>query len=183
MPSKIKIEIRAELRNPQGKLIKRLPWKRANSLLKQFIQVLQVQASQTSIDIKRTDGTTSAQAISSTAFKLNAAAANTNWGVIIGTGTTPVTMADFTLEARVYTNIVFGVPSFAAENPDASTWRLAIARTFLNQTGASLGIREVGLAMPDSNAVAYILLDHSLYSVDVPNGVTVTLTYRITVSL
>lgn len=183
MPSKIKIQIRAELHGPAGRLIKRFPWKKANSLLCQFIQVLQIQASQVAINIKRTDGTTSANSISTAAFRLNAAAVNADWGMIIGTGTTAVTMTDFALETRVFTNIVFGIVSFAAENPDVATWRLAIARTFLNNTGASLGIREVGLASVDQPGTKYILVDRSLYSVDVPNGVTVTMTYRITISL
>ena len=183
MPSKFKIEVRAELRNPQGKLIKRLPWKKANSLLKGFIQILMAQMSGVSQTVKDTGGTDRAVIAAVKNFCLAAAATETPYGIAIGTGTTAVTMTDNKLETQVTTNIVHAAPSFAVENPDTSTWRVAIARVFTNNTGASLGIREVALYGQATASLYNICVDRTLYSVDVPSGVGVTLTYRITVSL
>ena len=183
MPSKIKIEIRAELRDSQGKLIKRFPWKKANSLLKQFLQALAVQLSQVAQTIKGTDNSDNSTSPQSSMLQVNAGAGIITWGMLIGTGTTAVTMTDYKLAALVTANIAHGAATFAVENPDVSTWRLAMSRVFTNNTGASLGIREVALYTDMAAYAAMVCLERTLYSVDVPNGVAVTLTYRITVSL
>jgi len=183
MPSKIKIEIRAQL-HKDGKIIKTLPWKPANSLLKQFIQILAIQMAVVNQTLKAIDNTDNSTAQGAFAFGANALLAATTLGILIGTGTTPVTMTDYKLETQVTTNITHAVVTFAIENPDSSTWRLAIARVLTNNTGASLGIREVALYVTAGTGSALkFCADHTLYSVDVPNGVGVTLTYRITVSL
>lgn len=183
MPSKIKIEIRAQL-HKDGKILKTLPWKRANSLLKQFIQILAIQMAGANQTLKATDNTDNSTANGAYAFGANAAAAATTLGTVIGTGTDDVTMADYKLKTQVTTNITHGIETFAVENPDSSTWRVAIVRVFTNNTGASLGIREVALYVTAGIGSALKFCgDHTLYSVDVPNGVSVTLTYRITVSL
>jgi len=183
MPFKLKAEIRAELRDRQGKLIRRLPWRPAQSLLKQFIQCLAIQAAQANQTIKLVSGADQSVGTSPDALRVDGPAADTVKGIVIGTGTNPVAMADYKLQTQVTTNITHSVVSFAVENPDANTWRVAISRIFTNQTGASLGIREVGLYNKIGVVPAAICLDRTLYSVDVPNGVAVTLTYRITVTL
>jgi hypothetical protein len=92
-------------------------------------------------------------------------------------------MTDNKLETPLSTNVAHSAVSFAVENPDASTWRLAISRVFTNNTGATIAIRECALYCYAVSAAWIVCLDHTLYSVDVPNGVAVTLTYRLTVSL
>lgn len=183
MPSKIKIEIRAELRDVSGRLIKRFPWKSANSLLKQFIQVLAVQMSQIAQSIRTTINTLISLGAETSSFQVNAGIDITTWGILIGTGTTAVTMTDYKLVTQVSANVAHGAVSLAVENPDAATWRLAISRAFTNNTGASLGIREVAIYFDPGAWAEMICLDRTLYSVDVPNGVAVTFTYRITVTL
>jgi len=183
MPFKITTEIRAELRDRQGKLIRRLPWKPANSLLKQFIQLLTVQMQQAAVTIKDTTNTDRSVTTHAVNFAAQPPAGNTAYGTLIGTGTNPVTMADYKLQTQVSTNIAHAAPTFAIESPDANTWRLAIARVFTNNTGASLGIREVAIYAMGTAGAYYLCVDRSLYSVDVPNGIGVTLTYRITVTL
>lgn len=161
----------------------RFPWKKANSLLKQFIQCLAMQMGQANTQFKCVSGTLRTFSAQSTAFRLYVSARPTASSIVIGTGTTPVAMDDYKLETQVSTNITHPADAVAVENPDASTWRVSIARAFTNNTGASLGIREVALYWDESSGVDPVCLDHTLYSVDVPNGVCVTLTYRITVSL
>lgn len=183
MPSNIKIEIGAELRDSQGKLIKRFPWKRANSLLKQFVQCLAMQMSQAGVTFKAVDGANHSYGPQASAFRTYVGVRATGSSILIGTGTTPVTMTDYKLETQVSANITHPADTVAVENPDSSTWRVSIARVFTNNTGASLGIREVAIYWDEVSGVANVCLDRTLYSVDVPNGVGVTLTYRITISL
>jgi len=181
MPSKIKTEILAVLKDKNGKTIKTLQPRKANSLLKQFIQLLACQfgaGNQTMLDVGAVSRVVGQ---STTNFDISTAGTGTVYGMLIGTGTTPVTMTDTKIETQVSTNIAHAAHTLAVENPDASTWRLNISRIFTNNTGALLQIKEV--AIHATGATFKFCLDHSLYSLDVPAGVSATLTYRITVSL
>ena len=179
----LKIEIQAVLTDPDGNVIRRYPWKRANSLLKQFIQILMTQLSSTSQTVTETDGTTTDGAENASNLDCAAAAAATTKGIVIGTGETAVTMTDYKLQTQVITNITHAAVTFATENPDASIWRAAISRGFTNNTGATLSVKEVGLYCNFTGTTIYVCIDRTLYAVDVPSGVTLTLTYRITISL
>ena len=111
--------------------------------------------------------------------------ATTDAGIMIGTGTTVVAMTDTKLVTQVTTNITYGASVITAENPNASTWRAAIARPFTNSTGSVLNVTEVGLVSRgyDGSANRNFIIDRTLYSISIPNGATVTITYRITITL
>jgi hypothetical protein len=183
MKYKIKIEIGAVL-HKDGKIIKILPWKRARSLLKQFVQLLAIQLQQSGLTVKDTANADQAYVAIASNLAVDGGAAATTKGIVVGTGTGAVAMTDYKLGTQVTTNVTHAAVSFAVENPDTATWRVAISRVFTNATGASLGIREVGLYHLAAVApVGPYCLDRTLYSVDVPNGVAVTMTYRISLSL
>ena len=179
----IKVEIQAFLTNSDGKVIRRYPWKQANSLLKQFIQVLMAQLSQASQTVTDTGGTSRAGAGAILNLKASAGATDTTFGIVIGTGETTVTMTDYKLQTQVTTNIAHAITTFATENPDTSTWRAAISRALTNNTGATLSVKEVGLYCTFTASGYIVCADRTLYAVDVPSGVSLTLTYRVTVSL
>jgi len=183
MPFKARAEIRAELKDPQGNVIRRMPWRPARSLLKQFIQLLAAQMSQVNQTIKDTSGTDRTGAQASQNLQANAPAGTTTFGMLIGTGTNPVTMADYKLQTQVTAGIGHAAVQFAVENPDEKTWRVAISRIFTNNTAATLAIKEVALYAYFTSSMYTVCLDRSLYSVNVPVGVAVTLTYRITAIL
>ena len=178
----LRTEIGAEIRNRNGKLLRRLPFRECHSLLKQFIQILGVQMGGSSQTIKDTGGTNRASAANSLNFSCFATSQTTH-GIVIGTGETPVTMTDYKLQTQVTASIVHQTMSFAVEEPDANTWRIAISRGFLNNTGAELNIKEAGLYVLFSGSAYFICADRTLYPVAVPAGTTLTLTYRITVTL
>lgn len=183
MSIKLKLEIRAEIHR-DGKLVKRYPWKRANSLLRQFIQILTVQLGLAPIVMTDTGGTaTRSLTQSGNNFYAAAAAASTVAGIQIGTGTTPVAMTDIKIETQSVTNVAYGICVVSVENPDASTWRSVVTRTFTNNTGSVLNITEIALVCWGGNTPWFFCIDHTLYSVSVPSGSSVTLTYRITISL
>ena len=177
-----KIEIGAEIRNFEGRLVRKVPFRRCHSLLKQFIQLLTVQVSRSHQNIKNTVGNVVDIRYDDRNFEsdpLN----NTNFGIIIGNGhTNAVTMEDYNLEAQLTTNIVHQTQSFAIENPDSSSWRLAISRGFLNNTGSTVNIKEVGL-ISYMEVNFFGLMDRTLYSVSFENNTTLILTYRITITL
>lgn len=183
MRSKTILEVKAELRDPDGMLIKAYPWKRVNSLLKQYVQMHACFFAQANQTITDTGGVNRNCSVQGDNMKLNALAAGTTFGLLVGTGTNPVTMTDVALQAQVVTNVSHSAVVFAVENPDVSTWRNTITRVFTNNTGALLSIRELALYAYAQTLTWYFCLDRALYSVDVPAGVAVTLTFRITQTL
>jgi len=175
------VKIRAELRDPSGRLIRAYPWVPANSLIAAFLKLLKVQMSTANETIKDTAGVDHSIAQNAANFSCNAPAPDTTFGMVIGTGTNPVTMTDYKLQTQVTTNITHTVQSFALDAPNASTYVLDLIRSFTNNTGATLGIREVALYC---KGLTYVhCVDRTLYSVDVPAGLAVTFTYRFIVSL
>lgn len=183
MQSHSKVEVRATITDGSGKIVKRYPWTRANSLIKQFIQDMMAhmsQVAQTVLDITNVARTC---AVSGSGIDCAAAAALTTKGIVIGTGTNAVAMTDYALQTQVTANIDHGSMSIGLENPDANTWRVALQRAFVNNTGGTLSIKEVGLYALISGLTFSMCIDRTLYSVDVASGLTLTLTYRITISL
>ena len=180
---KVKIEMQAEVYREDGTLRRRYPWKRIDALLKQFAQILMYHLSQAAQTIKDTAGVDKLMYASLPSFAANAPAATTTYGLVIGTGTDPVTMADNKLQTQVTTNITHQAGTFLLENPDASTWRVACTRVFTNGTGATLEIKEVALYTNNTANGYKFCFDRALYSVSVPNGENVSITYRITITL
>ena len=177
-----KIEIGAEIRSRRGRVLKRYPFQECHSLLKGFIQILYTQMAHNGAVIKDIDGIM--QTGSSNTYNLSmACTSQTNWSIVIGTGTTVVTITDWKLASQITSNIVHQTPTFAVENPDSSTWRLAISRGFTNNTGAVVNVKEVGGIGSFKEGNEYVLLDRTLYDVSFQTGETLTLTYRITISL
>jgi len=176
-------EMRAVVRDKRGRIINIYPWRKTHSLLKQFIQLLTVQFSQANQTITLVDGTSFSMAPLAGNFQANGPSGNTLYGIVIGTGTTPVTMTDNKLEAQATTNIAHAAPSFAVENPTSSAWRIVISRGFTNNTGATLSVREVAIYTYTGSTGKYICNERSLYSVAVPAGATLTMTWRLTATL
>lgn len=178
----LKTEIGAEIRGVDGKLRVKIPFQRCHSLLKQFIQLLYCQCAQSAISIKDTSGVM--HSVGADSMNLRANATNqTAFGVVIGSGdTNPVAMDDYKLEAQLTSNIGHNNVSVATESAGASIWRLVIARGFNNNTGGTVNVKEVGLYVFNST-IYQVCVDRTLYDVSFVAGETLTLTYRLTITL
>ena len=110
------------------------------------------------------------------------AGVETTLGLVIGSGTTPVKMDDYQVETQLTANIAHAWDSFATENPDAATWRAAISRGFTNNTGAAVTVKEVALYCRMGSSYRGCI-DRTLYEVTFQAGETLTLTYRISITL
>ena len=178
----VKLEIGAEIRRADGTVRKNVPFRQCHCLVKGFIQLLYAQMAGSNVTIKDTSGTNRTEAAH--AYNLLVAyGTQTTQGILIGTGTTAVTIADYNLAQQITSNIEHQTATFAIENPDSETWRLAISRGFVNNTGTDQDIKEVGLVAGFSSNVYKILIDRTLYNATVAIGETLTLTYRISVTL
>jgi hypothetical protein len=113
----------------------------------------------------------------------NAGAATTTYGIVIGTGTTPVDIDDYSLEAQVTTNIAHGICATSPQNPDASTWRAQATRTFTNNTGAPLTIEEAAIYVNDTGASWKFCIDRTLHHAVVVNLAAITITYAVEITI
>lgn len=183
MYNQIKIQVRAIVHTKKGRVFKTYPWKNANSLIKQFIQFIMVGVSQANQTIK--DDTNTGRTVSAPTSELvsNAAINITTYGILIGSGTTPVTMEDIKIETQLTTNVAHAAMIIALENPNASTWRIALSRIFTNNTGGTLEIKEVTLYVRSEVQDWYFCVERTLYAVDVPDGYPITFQYKITITL
>jgi hypothetical protein len=183
MHSKIKLQVRAIIHTKDGRIFIKYPWKNANSLINAFIQILMAQMTQANQTIKDVLNANISVPAYSQNFQAIAELGNTTYGILIGSGTTPVAMADYKLETQIITNVAHAATSIALQNPNASTWRIALSRIFTNNTGGILAIKEVALYIVGAATPNYFCGERTLYSVDVPDTYPITFQYRITITL
>jgi len=178
----LRAELGAEIRSAKGELIQQIPFEECHSFVKQFAQILYGMLGQIGLYIKDTAGASNATTAGNMVMKANTPAPWTTWGMVIGNGVAAVTMLDYKLASLLTTNISYGAMGFAIENPEAATWRAVLSRGFLNNTGAVVDVKEVGLYIRDG-ASKNVCIDRTLYTVAFNNSETLTLTYRISITL
>jgi len=183
MGLEVSLESLALVSSTRGRAMIRRRRLRARSLVKQFVELLSVDMGRASAAITDTGGVS--RTISADQGILNAGAPSgtTSYGIVIGTGTNPVTMTDYKLQNQVTSNISHGVVTVAVENPSVNVWRIRISRVFVNNTGSVLEIKEVGLYVASGVPSYFFCADRSLYPFNISAGASRTLTYRITVTL
>ena len=181
------IQLKAQLHDHRNgsRLVHDLPWVRPHSLLSSFIIGMFVQASQTDTTAVDISGTEQLLRAGSHNFACDAVAGEKDLGIVVGTGTTPPAMSDFSLQTPLTANLAYAAPSFAIEAPNASTYRLSISRGFTNNSGAQITVQEVALysELTWSGGYETFCLDRTLYEVIIAAGLTLTLTYRLTITL
>jgi len=154
----------------------------AHSLVRQFIDLLARQVSQVAkiaVDISGVDRSYTPYA---TTFGLNAMSGITILGLVVGTGTDAVTMSDYKLQSQLTTNLAHAQVAFSGPTLSGSTVYIDIIRTFTNNTGAGITIREVGL-YANGYGVAYNhMIDRTLYELAIGNTEAKTLAYRIAIT-
>src|SRR3989337_2057604 len=172
----IRAEILGDIRHPSGRLFRTIPTRPANTLLKQFFNMLNIQMSQTTQYPRTTANTTPILGPATTALRCNAAATSTAYGLLIGTGTDPVLITEYKLQTQVTANITHSAHSYLDESFGSNGWRFSVIRQFTNATGSTVPIAEV--AWYTQTGADYYCLDRTAYAVSLPNGKVFTLTYR-----
>ena len=177
----VKLEIGAEIRGADGTVRKSIPFRECHCLLKQFIMLMAAHISQTTKVITDVTGANRNISANANTFKSDFGTDNTK-GILIGTGATTVTLTDYKIETHLTTGIAYEAMSYTVENPDASTWTIAISRSFINNTGGTVNIQEVALHT-FGGAGNVFCVDRTLYPVTLEAMEAVALTYRISVTL
>jgi hypothetical protein len=92
-----------------------------------------------------------------------AAAANTNIGIVVGTGTTQMSPDDYALEAQIAEGtgtdqLNYGACTVGAVTVDGNISTVSVSRSFTNNSGADITISEVGLIVQPRYGTGYILI-------------------------
>ena len=166
--------------------IKKSRVRRSDSYVKQFIQVLYSMASMVdSIVMKDTSNVD--QTITWNGyptFYVPGQAGVTGNGILIGTGTTAVTINDYAMETLIDHGTGAGEMQYAALTrtapvTDVSGTSFRLSRVFSNDSGGSITVEEIGVVV---NCIFYILIIRDVLgasAITVANGEELTLNYTI----
>ena len=161
---------------------------KAESFVFGFIQSLNAGGKNGTNNIRHTlsNGITT-QPISSL-MRLDAPADNSDWGIVVGMGISPVTNTDFKLENQITHGVGANQLSHEATILESvvdtgTSLNFSFSRDFKNHTGANVVVNECGtycLSTPttfDPNSVFLIMRDIITPSITIPTGRTLTVEY------
>jgi len=157
--------------------------RKANSFVRQFIDLLTrhlTQSAKTAKDITGADRSYNPYA---NTFAVNASVDVTNLGIVIGSDDTPVAIDQYSLQSQLTTNIAHGAVAFSGPTLSGDTCYVDIIRTFTNNTGALVTIKEVGLYCYSYGTSYVYMIDRTLYTLEIPDTEAKTLAYRIAISV
>jgi hypothetical protein len=116
-----------------------------------------------------------------------ASAGDTSAGILVGTSDTPVSLAQFNLQQLIAHGTGAGQLSYGATTVEDlttdTTYFFRIIRTFTNNSGATITVRELGLFLKPQQQSFMFARDVPASPINVPNGSTLTLRYIISQSL
>jgi hypothetical protein len=179
----MKAFIGAKIFYPDGTLFEKRDFQEAHSFTINFLKGLFEYMANAAIIAFDTANSSQTMPAQYAPFQLTAAANATTTGILIGSGTNPNTLTDYNLQTQITANVYHNAMNFFINCPSASAAELIINRTFLNNTGSALTINEVGLFGLNSGIAKIFLLDRTLFTIVVPAGLAITLTYKIGISL
>lgn len=180
-----------EARDRYGKLLKREK-RKSRSYVQQWNELVCVQAGRkTSFSIKDIDGVDQAVNYDEGNFYMTGQLNVTNWGIVVGTGVTAVTISDYALAALCANGtgenqllyLEGTVADAAVVGSDCSFTNTRIA---LNNSGATITVGEIGVhVVGTTNGSDYFLVirDVLASSIEVPDGGAITVVYTIKVTV
>ncbi|MFH7881033.1 MAG: hypothetical protein QXI09_03450 [Candidatus Aenigmatarchaeota archaeon] len=202
-----KIDIEYEIKDRDGKILRKRKFK-GNSWVGRIIEFLSsfigIWASAsgsyayltTRTDVKDTSGTYRHMLMggsSGVVYGGQAPAGDTTAGIILGSSNTPVSIDQYDLITRIPHGSGVGQLSYGATTVDlvreTNTFRLTITRTFTNNSGSSVVVKEMGLFLRLSmGSTPYwysVMLARDIppTPIEVPNGATLTVRYIISHSI
>jgi hypothetical protein len=115
------------------------------------------------------------------------------FGMQVGSGDTPVTMTQYSLQTKISHGTGSGQLLYGASTVEAltkdTTWYFRVIRAFTNNTGASVTVKEIGLvvqfAAGANNTYTQFMVARDVLPspVSIPDGAALTIRYKIQYSL
>jgi len=180
----------AIVRDRNGKVLSREN-RRSRSILGNWYRILYAHMAFTSTSLIHTSGVDRSVIYFGDNWKFKADANEDYIGIVIGTGSTAVTIDDYKLDSQIMQGTGSGqmrhlastpsCPSVAGSNCDFLT-----SRTFLNNSGGSITVRESGIYCrvkgPTYYGYACIVRDVLATPQAVPDGGSITIDYTLRIT-
>ncbi|MHA1873140.1 MAG: hypothetical protein ACTSVB_03405 [Candidatus Heimdallarchaeaceae archaeon] len=160
----------------EGKVYKQ----KANTLLKQFFQLLERHWKQGYVSVKKVDGEVHNGNNDANTFAIDAEENNNNYGIVIGSGSTAVNKcSDYALENKL--NLDCSAVTVNSTTCDSEKIELSAYRSFTNNTGSDVTIREVGLYCVGTSTSYIHCIDRTVLAepITLQNGKTVKIMYML----
>lgn len=114
-------------------------------------------------------------------------AGNTNYGPVVGTGTGAYDFDNYALGTLIAHGtgsgqLGYSITTFNAPTTSGNDRYFEIIRTFQNNSGAQITVNEIGL-YGNSSSVYFCLARDLPTAIDIPSGQTLTLTYKVKITL
>jgi len=176
-----------------GKLIEKGKWEEGHSFVKNFLYTLYTCFGH-AYDYLAVNTSGSVEGVESPAVNeytfraTDAAAANDNYGILLGTDNTAVTLSDYVLGTKIAhgvaaTQLSYGAHSNNFAQPDGSNVDLVLIRLFTNSSGGDITVEEMGLVCYQVEAVGglskYYLLARDLKNFTITDGDVAYVEYRL----
>lgn len=162
----------------------------ANSFVNNFINIIfsQFEGGISVVTASDTAGSSTSR-IMGYVMSVGASPANTDtYGIQVGIGSNAVAIADFKLQTKISQSItgesgkmVYSGHTAGAPATVGGTISFTIARTFINNSGSTITINEIGIVTNLSGT--FFLLDRTLHTKAVLTGTGTTITYTISVTV
>lgn len=175
------------VRDRQGKVISR-ERRRSRSMLGNWYRILYAQMSFTTCSLVGTNGIDRGASWEQDNWKFKAVADEDYIGIVVGTGTTAVTIDDYKLATQIMHGTGSGQMRHLASTPGwpsvvGSDCSFLTSRTFLNNSGGSITVRESGIYCrckgPTYYGYACIVRDVFGTPQAVPDGGSITIDYTL----
>jgi len=119
-------------------------------------------------------------------FSVEAPAGTTQYGILIGSGNESNTTSVCSLYSPITSGVSYGATSVSSQltiNSTQGTISFTITRQFQNNSGSSITVAEVGIAIQGNGCYPVLARDVLSSPVTVPNGGTLTVTYTIQLAI
>lgn len=179
-------ELEFKILNKKGEL-ERLFKKPIDSLLYNFVAEVWREWSNTTVQMY--DTTTTARNVSpASAFRTDGPATNNLYGLLLGTGTNPVTINDFNLQTKIAHGNEAGklyhqITTLAAPMTIGSEAYFTLSRNFNNNSGSTITVQEAGIIAYYATGPWYFMLARDLTgAIEVLTGKTLAALYTFKVT-
>ncbi|MBA7677973.1 hypothetical protein ES703_86240 [subsurface metagenome] len=190
-PGEVGATIELVVRDRYGKITDHRGPMRSKSFVRQFLELLFIQALQIpealAYPVRDTANVLQAICESGKTFACDAGIGVVTHGIIVGTGAVAPTINDYVLGTPIAHGVVggqlqYGAVTFGAPASDATTSQFTITRDFANGSGAGITVNEAGVYVKayEYNLDYYIMTIRDVIGggILVPNGQTLTVNYR-----
>lgn len=190
-PGEVGATLELIVRDKSGRVTEHRGPMRSRSFVRQFLEILWVQAYQipeTLLYQVRDTGNV-LQGIQGCGFNFgcNAGAGVVTHGIIVGTGVVAPTINDYVLGTPIAHGVgagqlQYGAVTYGAPASDATTSRFTITRDFANGSGGAIVVNEIGLYVLGwvFGTYYYFMAIRDVIGggINVPNGQTLTVNYQ-----